>query len=320
MIPYIVRRILQGLVVIVLISVITFVVMRLMPGDPAYLLLGEGEIRISQEQIEAIRRRWGLDRPYHEQYLVWGWNLLRGDFGESLIRTGIPVRQMIFETIPVTARLNVISLALALAVAIPAGIVAGVRRNSPFDYGTAVGSTLGVALPNFWLGLMLIVLFALYVPRWFGELPLIGRVPPFGLRSWQGYILPVLVLTTEQMAVLTRVMRASTLEVLGQDYVRTAYAKGLPNMTVLVRHAVRNALLPVVTVIGFRIAFILSGTIVVETVFALPGIGRLFTDSVFRLDYQVVQSLVVILAVLVVAVNLLTDLTYAIIDPRIRIG
>ena len=204
--------------------------------------------------------------------------------------------------------------------AIPAGIVAGVRRNSPFDYGTAVGSTLGVALPNFWLGLMLIVLFALYVPRWFGELPLIGRVPPFGLRSWQGYILPVLVLTTEQMAVLTRVMRASTLEVLGQDYVRTAYAKGLPNTVVLVRHAVRNALLPVVTVIGFRIAFILSGTIVVETVFALPGIGRLFTDSVFRLDYQVVQSLVVVLAVLVVAVNLLTDLTYAIIDPRIRIG
>ncbi len=320
MIPYIVRRILQGLVVIVLISLITFIVMRLMPGDPAYLLLGEGEIRISQEQMEGIRKRWGLDRPYHEQYLLWGWNLLRGDFGDSLIRTGIPVRQMIFEAIPVTAKLNVISLALALAVAIPAGIVAGVRRNSPFDYSTAVGSTLGVALPNFWLGLMLIVLFALYVPRWFGELPLVGRVPPFGLRSWQGYILPVLVLTTEQMAVLTRVMRASTLEVLGQDYVRTAYAKGLPNMTVLVRHAVRNALLPVVTVIGFRIAFILSGTIVVETVFALPGIGRLFTDSVFRLDYQVVQSLVVVLAVLVVAVNLLTDLTYAIIDPRIRIG
>ena len=305
---------------IVLISLITFIVMRLMPGDPAYLLLGEGEIRISQEQMEGIRKRWGLDRPYHEQYLLWGWNLLRGDFGESLIRTGIPVRQMIFEAIPVTARLNVISLALALAVAIPAGIVAGVRRNSPFDYSTAVGSTLGVALPNFWLGLMLIVLFALYVPRWFGELPLVGRVPPFGLRSWQGYILPVLVLTTEQMAVLTRVMRASTLEVLGQDYVRTAYAKGLPNRTVLVRHAVRNALLPVVTVIGFRIAFILSGTIVVETVFALPGIGRLFTDSVFRLDYQVVQSLVVVLAVLVVGVNLLTDLTYAIIDPRIRIG
>ena len=320
MLPYVTRRILQGILVIVLISVGTFIVIRLMPGDPTYLLLGEGEIRISAEQMEAIRRRWGLDRPYHEQYLVWAWNLLRGDFGDSLIRTGIPVRQMIFESIPVTAILNVTSLGLALLVAIPVGIIAGVRRNSSFDYTTAVGSTLGVALPNFWLGLMLIVLFALYVPRWFGDLPLIGRIPPFGLKSWQGYILPILVLTTEQMAVMTRVMRASTLEVLSQDYVRTAYAKGLPNTIVLVRHAVRNALLPVVTVIGFRIAFILSGTIVVETVFAIPGIGRLFTDSVFRLDYQVVQSLVVVLAVLVVAVNLLTDLTYAIIDPRIRIN
>ena len=320
MLTYIARRILQGAVVIVLISVGTFIVIRLMPGDPTYLLLGEGEIRISQEQMEAIRARWGLDRPHHEQFFLWAWNLLRGDFGDSLIRKGIPVRQMIFEAIPVTAILNVTSLALALLVAIPAGIIAGVRRNSTFDYGTAVGSTLGVALPNFWLALMLIVLFALYVPRWLGDLPLIGRIPPFGLKSWQGYILPVLVLTTEQMAVLTRVMRASTLEVLTQDYVRTAYAKGLPNMIVLVRHAVRNALLPVVTVIGFRIAFILSGTIVVETVFAIPGIGRLFTDSIFRLDYQVVQSLVVVLAVLVVVVNLLTDLTYAIIDPRIRIN
>ena len=231
MLLYITRRILQGLLVLVLISLLTFVVLRLMPGDPAYLLLGEGEIRISEEQMEAIRRRWGLDRPYHEQYLVWAWNLLRGDFGDSLIRTGVPVRQMIFETIPVTIKLNVISLGLAFAVAIPAGIIAGVRRNSPFDYTTAVGSTLGVALPNFWLGLMLIVLFALYVPRWFGDLPLVGRIPPFGLKSWQGYILPILVLTTEQMAVLTRVMRAATLEVLSQDYVRTAYAKGLPNTT-----------------------------------------------------------------------------------------
>lgn len=319
MLLYIVRRLLQGVVVIILISIVTFILMRLMPGDPTYLLLGEGEIRISEEQVEAIRRRWGLDRSYPEQYLIWAWNLLRGDFGESLIRTGVPVRQMIGEAIPVTTILNVTALGLALLVAIPAGIMAGVRRNSTFDYSTAIGSTLGVALPNYWLSLMLIVLFVLYVPGWFGEIPLIGRIPSFGLRSWQGYILPVLVLTTEQMAVLTRVMRAATIEVLAQDYVRTAYAKGLPNIIVLVRHAVRNALLPVVTIIGFRVAFILSGTIIVETVFALPGIGRLLTDSVNRLDYQVVQSLVVVLAVLVVVINLLTDLTYAFIDPRIRI-
>ncbi len=319
MLSYITRRLLQGALVIFLISLITFAVMRLMPGDPVYMLLGEGEIRISQEQIEAIKAKWGLDRPYYEQYLVWAWNLLRGDFGDSLIRTGVPVREMIFEAIPVTAIINVIALFISLAVAIPAGIWAGVKRNSAFDYASAVGSTLGVSLPNFWLGLMLIVLFVLYIPQWFGDIPLIGKIPPFGLRSWQGYILPVLVLTTEQLAVVTRVMRAATIEALGQDYVRTAYAKGLAKYVVITRHAVRNALLPVVTVIGFRIAFILSGTIVVETVFAIPGIGRLFTDSVFRLDYQVVQSLVVVLAVLVVLVNLLTDLTYAIIDPRIRI-
>ena len=319
MLPYITRRLLQGALVIFLISVITFAVMRLMPGDPVYLLLGEGEIRISQEQIDTIKAKWGLDRPYYEQYLVWAWNLLRGDFGDSLIRTGVPVREMIFEAIPVTAIINIIALFISLVIAIPAGIWAGVKRNSSFDYATAVGSTLGVSLPNFWLGLMLIVLFALYIPQWIGDIPLIGKIPPFGLRSWQGYILPVLVLTTEQLAVVTRIMRAATIEALGQDYVRTAYAKGLANYVVITRHAVRNALLPVVTVIGFRIAFILSGTIVVETVFAIPGIGRLFTDSVFRLDYQVVQSLVVVLAVLVVLVNLLTDLTYAFIDPRIRI-
>ena len=185
MLPYITRRLLQGSLVIFLISLITFAVMRLMPGDPVYLLLGEGEIRISQEQIEAIKARWGLDRPYYEQYLVWAWNLLRGDFGDSLIRTGVPVREMIFEAMPVTAIINIIALFISLVVAIPAGIWAGIKCNSSFDYASAVGSTLGVSLPNFWLGLMLIVLFVLYIPQWIGDIPLIGRIPPFGLRSWQ---------------------------------------------------------------------------------------------------------------------------------------
>jgi ABC-type dipeptide/oligopeptide/nickel transport system permease component len=315
---YIAVRILQGLVVIFLISVATFIIMRLMPGDPVYLLLGEGQLRISQEQIEAIRARWGLDRPYHEQYLIWIGNFIRGDFGESLIRTGVPVRQMIFEAVPVTARLNIYALIVALLFAIPGGIWAALRRNSLVDYLNAFGATLGVSMPNFWLGLMLIVLFALYIPQWIGDIPLIGRIPPFGLRSWQGYILPVFVLAVGEMAIFSRVMRSSMLEVLGRDYVRTATAKGLPPHLVIFRHAVRNALLPVITVIGFRIAFLLSGTIIIETVFAVPGIGRLFTDSVFRLDYQVVQSLVVLLAVLVVVVNLITDLSYALIDPRIR--
>jgi peptide/nickel transport system permease protein len=306
---YIAVRLLQGLVVIFLISLATFAIMRLLPGDPVRLLLGEGAVRISQEQIEAIKHRWGLDRPYHEQYLLWLSNMLRGDFGDSLIRTGVPVRDMIFEAIPVTLKLNLMALAVSLAIAIPAGIVAGIRRNSLFDYSATVGSTIGVALPNFWISLMLIVVFSL----------MLGWVPPFGLRSPKGYILPVIVLVTAQTATLTRVMRSGTIEVLQEDYVRTARAKGLAERVVIVRHAVRNALLPVVTVIGLQIAFILSGTIVVETVFAIPGIGRLFTDSVFRLDYQVVQSIVFLLAVLVVVANLLTDLVYAFVDPRIRI-
>ncbi len=317
---YLTFRLLRGALVIVLISVMTFVIMRLMPGDPVYLLLGEGQVQITEAQIAAIRQKWGLDLPYYQQYFVWAGNLLRGDFGTSLIRSGVPVRQIIFEAMPVTALLNFYALGLALLVAVPLGIASATRRNSPVDYATSVGSALGIATPNFWLGLMLIVLFALYVPRWFGEIPLIGRIPPFGVRSWQGYILPVLVLAAEQMAVLVRIMRSAVLEVLPQDFVRTARGKGLPRRRVVWRHVVSNALLPVITVIGFRIAFLLSGTIIIETVFAVPGIGRLFTDSVMRLDYQVVQSLVVVFAVLVVVVNLLTDLVYALVDPRIRIA
>jgi peptide/nickel transport system permease protein len=309
MLRYITVRLLQGAVVIFLISVATFVIMRLLPGDPVYLLLGEGQVQITPEQMEAIRTKWGLDKPYYQQYLIWVNNMFSGNFGTSLIRKGVPVRDMILEAAPVTALLNTYALIAALIVAIPAGILAGIRRNSLFDYIATVGSTLGVSLPNFWLGLVLIVVFSL----WFRLLP------PFGLRSWQGYILPVLVLATEQTAVIARIMRAAMIEVLGQDYVRTAEAKGLAQRMVIVSHAMRNALLPVVSVIGYQVAFLLSGTIVVETVFALPGIGRLLTDSVFRLDYQVVQSIVVILSILVVVVNLITDLTYAVIDPRIRI-
>jgi ABC-type dipeptide/oligopeptide/nickel transport system permease component len=309
MLNFIISRVLQGIVVIVLISLITFIMLRLMPGDPVMLLLGEGAIQITEEQINAIRTKWGLDRSYPEQYLIWASNLLRGDFGESLIRRGVPVRDMIFEALPVTGKISILAVLIALALALPAGIIAAVKRNSPFDYALTLGATAGVALPNFWFGLMGIIVFALLL-RW---------LPPFGLNTWQGYILPVAVLATGEMAIFARVMRAATIEVLGQDYVRTATAKGLSRPTVITRHAVRNALLPVVSVVGFRFAFLFSGTIVIETIFALPGIGRLFVDSVFRLDYQVVQSIVVLLGALVVVANLITDLVYAVVDPRLRV-
>ncbi|MEZ4613259.1 MAG: ABC transporter permease [Caldilineaceae bacterium] len=194
MFGYIVRRLFEGLIVIILISIATFAIMRLMPGDPMDMLLGEGQVRISKEQMEAIRARWGLDEPYYVQYFVWVKNFVTGNLGESLVRQGVPVRDMILEAMPVTATLNIYALLIALGVSIPIGILAGMRRNSPLDYAASVGSALGIATPNFWLALMLIVIFSL----------MLGWLPPFGLRSAKGYILPVIVLATEQMAIFTR--------------------------------------------------------------------------------------------------------------------
>lgn len=305
---YLLARLLQGVAVIFLVATATFFILRLTPGNPVDVLVGEAEV--TPEQVAGIKHLWGLDRPWYVQYASWLGNMARGDFGESVIRTGVPVRTMLAQAAPVTLTLNVAAFAVSLAIAVPAGIVAGVRRYSAFDYAGTVGATLGVALPSFWISLMAIILFAVKL-RW---------LPPFGLQSWTGYVLPVAVLATEQTAVITRLMRGSVASVLHQDYVRTGRAKGLAESAVVLRHAVRNALLPVITVLGYRVAFLLSGTIIVETVFALPGVGRLLTDSVYHLDYQVVQVIALVLAVIVVAANIATDLVYALVDPRIRIG
>jgi len=305
---YVLTRLLQGAAVVVLVATATFVILHLTPGNPVDILVGEAEV--SRPQVEAIEHLWGFDRPLYVQYLTWLTNMARGDFGESVIRTGVPVGTMLAQAAPVTITLNVAAFVVSLAVAIPVGILAGVRRYSMFDYVGTVGATLGVALPSFWISLMAIIFFAVQL-RWF---------PPFGLQSWTGYVLPVAVLATEQTAVIARLMRGSVAGVLHQDYVRTGRAKGLAEPAVVLRHAVRNALLPVITVLGYRVAFLLSGTIIVETVFALPGVGRLLTDSVYHLDYQVVQVIALLLAVIVVAANIATDLVYALVDPRIRIG
>lgn len=304
---YVVARLLQGALVIFLVSVGTFAMLHLIPGDPISLMIGEA--RISQEQVDLIRAKWGLDRPLHIQYLTWIGNMLRGEFGQSVVRAGVPVRTMILEAGRVTITLNLVAFIISVLLAIPAGIAAAVRRYSVFDYVIMVATTIGVALPNFWVGLMLIVVFSLVV-RW---------LPPFGLPGWEGYVLPVAVIVSSQLALLARLMRSSTLDNLGEDFVRTARAKGVAESVVVIRHVVRNALLPIVTVIGYRLAFILSGTIIVETVFALPGLGQLFIESVNRVDYQVVQAIVMLLSVLVVLGNLATDLVYGLIDPRIRI-
>jgi peptide/nickel transport system permease protein len=310
MLRYVIRRLLQGCIVVVLISVATFGILHLTPGDPVFILIGEtGKTQLTPQQIQQVRHYWGLDRPLYVQYFTWVGHMVRGSFGESVIQVGTPVNTILWRAAPVTFKLNALALLLAIAIAIPAGILAGVKQYSVFDYFSNIGATLGVSVPSFWIALMVIILFALKL----------GWLPPFGVSSWKGYILPVLVLSFEQMAIITRLMRSTTVETLGQDFVRTARAKGLAESAVLGRHVVRNSLLPVVTVIGYRVAFLLSGTIIIETVFAVPGIGQLFVNSVYHLDYQVVQAIVFLLSVLVVLANLATDLIYAYIDPRIRL-
>ena len=307
MLRYVVQRLLQGLIVIFLVTLATFIILQLAPGSPVDILIGEAQV--SQEQIDAITHKWGLDQPPHVQYLTWLGNVVTGDLGDSVIRSGTPVSQMLADAAPVTLRLNVLALTLSIAVAIPLGVLAAVRRHSWLDYGSMVGSSLGIALPNYWVALMLIIIFSLRL----------GWLPPFGSGSWKSYVLPVAVLAAQEMAILARLTRGATVELLQQDFVTTARSKGLGERLVVGRHVVRNALLPIVTMIGYRIAFILSGTIVVETVFAWPGLGQLFFTSIDRLDYQVVQAIMLLLSTVVILGNLVTDLAYAYIDPRIRL-
>jgi peptide/nickel transport system permease protein len=307
MLAYMVQRIFQGVIVLFLVTLLTFGIMQAAPGDPIDLMVGEAQI--TQEEFDRIRERWGLDKPWYEQYVTWLGNFLRGDLGRSVVRTGVPVHEMILEAAWPTLQLNILAMILATSIAIPAGVFAAVKRYSIFDSGTMIWASAGVALPNFWVGLMLIILFALTL----------GWLPSYGSGSWQHFIMPVLVLAINETALLTRLMRGTTLEVMNQDFVNTARSKGLRENSILIRHIVRNAMLPSVTVIGLRVAFLLSGTIVVETIFAWPGIGQLFITSVNRLDYQVIQAIVVLFTLFVVLANIITDFIYAIIDPRIRV-
>jgi ABC-type dipeptide/oligopeptide/nickel transport system permease component len=216
---------------------------------------------------------------------------------------------MLMDAAPVTIRLNLLAILVSTSIAVPLGVLAAVKRHSWVDYGSMVGASIGIAMPNYWIGLMLIILFSLQL----------GWLPPYGSGSWKSYVLPVTVLAIQEMAILARLTRGATVELLNQDFVTTARAKGLREWVVVGKHVLRNALLPIVTLIGFRLSFILSGTIVVETVFAWPGVGQLFFTSIDRLDYQVVQAIVLVLSTLVVVGNLVTDLVYAYVDPRIRI-
>ncbi len=307
MVAFLIQRLLQGIVVLFIVTFFTFGLMQLAPGDPIDIMVGEAII--TDEQIELIQDKWGLNRPWYEQYFTWLSNFVQGDFGQSVVRTGVPVSDMVIEAMGPTLKLNALAITFALVLAIPAGIMAAVKQYSVFDSGIMVWASAGVALPNFWIALMLIVLFT-------GQL---GWLPSSTTGTWKHWVMPVAVLAINETAILARLSRGSTLEVINQEYVTTARAKGLSERLVMVRHVVRNALLPIVTVLGLRVAFLLSGTIVVETIFAFPGIGRLFITSVDRLDYQVVQAITVMFVLFVIVANIATDLLYGIIDPRIRV-
>lgn len=309
---YIIRRILLIIPVLFGASLLVFIALRLAPGDPATALAGE---QATPELVAQIRKDMGLDQPLPVQYVIYVAKLLQGDWGKST-KTNSPVLDEILRRLPNTITLAVSSLTLAALVGILLGVLASIKPYSWIDGGSMTLALLGVSMPVFWLGLMLMVFFAVVLPRWLG---LSGPIfPPTGSGTWQHLVMPTITLAANSMAILARMTRATMLEVLRQDYVRTARAKGLRERGVIFRHALRNALIPVVTIMGLQFGILLSGAVLTETVFAWPGIGRLLVDSISYRDYPMVQGIILFIAMGFTFVNLAVDILYAFLDPRIH--
>ena len=309
---YALRRIIQMIPVLLIVSIVVFMIIHLIPGDPAELIAGSNA---TPEQIEALRREYGLDQPLWIQYLIWLGNVLTGDLGNSIVNN-FPVNTLVMQRIPATVELAIASALIGAIIAFPLGIISALRPGSLVDFFTTVFSALSFAIPAFWLAILLILLFSLEL-RW---LPPSGR-PEFSeqpLEHLKSLILPAMTLGIALAAKLTRFLRSSMLDVINQDYTRTARAKGLAERLVVTRHAVRNALIPVVTIFGLQIGDLLSGAIIVESIFAWPGVGRLTIQSVGWRDYAILQASVMFIVLAFLVVNLLTDLTYGLLNPRIR--
>jgi peptide/nickel transport system permease protein len=316
---YIAQRVWQLIPVLLLVSLAVFLIVRLIPGDPVLVMMGvdpEERARISETQYLAMQQQLGLDRPIYVQYVNWLGRIVQGDMGLSL-RSRRPIFEVIFERYPATIYLAVISLVVGVVIALPAGVIAAIKQNTRADYAAMGFALWGIAMPNFWLALMLIVLFSLHL----GWLPSIGYASPFEapFRFLQHACLPAVVMGTDLAAPLTRYIRAEMLEQLKQDYVRTAWAKGMPTRIVIVRHALKNSMIAAVTVVGLQTARLLGGSTIVETVFSWPGIGRLVIEGVYSRDYPVVQGSVLLIAVTYVFINLIVDIGYKWLDPRIKL-
>ena len=314
MTTYILRRLVMLVPVLIVVGVVVFGLVHLTPGDPAAVILGD---RATPEDIARLREQLGLNDPLPVQFVRWFSNVLRLDFGESIF-LGEPVTQALLDRVQPTVLLTVYALSIQVIIGIPAGILAAVRHNSPLDRVLTVMAISGSAVPTFFLGILLILIFAVRL-RW---LPSGGYVPfvEDPAAHLKAMLLPAFALGFSAAGLLARLVRSSMLDVLREDYVRTAFAKGLPEQLVIVRHALRNALIPALTIVGVSIGALLGGAVVTETVFTIPGMGRLVVQSIARRDYPVIQGAIIAIAMTYVLVNLIVDVLYVYIDPRVRLG
>ncbi|MFH1485071.1 MAG: ABC transporter permease [Chloroflexota bacterium] len=316
---YIAKRLLLFVPVMVLVSILIFLIMRIAPGDVAiYILAGpDGEGSFTQEELNKLRQHLGLDKPVYEQYLSWIGGLLRLDLGDSLV-SARPVAEELRDKLPLTIELAMLTLFISLLIAIPSGVISAIRQDTWVDYLFRVASIGGLTMPTFWTA-SLIMLALILAFRW---IPPMGFVSLFDepLQNIQQLIFPAIALGYFFAAVVARMTRSTMLEVLRQDYIRTAWSKGLREGVIVSRHALKNALLPVITISGFQFGTLLGGTVIMESIFALPGVGRALIDSVTFRDYPMVQSIILLMAFWFLMINLLVDLIYAWFDPRIRYG
>jgi len=301
---YVLRRLWQSALTLVGVSVLVFVILRVVPGDPAKMLLPDGA---PQSAVDELNRQLGLHEPLHVQYAIFVRSVFRGDFGQSF-QYRAPALQVVVDRLGATVQLALAALVITVGVGVSLGIVAAVRRGTGYDYASTVLAVLGQSLPNFWLGIMLILLFGVAL-RW---------LPTSGFESWRHLILPAVTLAAFPMALVARLTRSSLLEILGRDFIRTGRAKGLAERAVILRHALRNAAVPLLTVLGLQIGTLLGGAVITESVFAWPGMGKLVVDAIFFRDFPVVQTVLILSATIFVLINLLVDLLYTVIDPRIR--
>jgi peptide/nickel transport system permease protein len=325
MLPYAIRRVLLSIPLLVGITFVSFIVIHLAPGEPTELQQGDLSAEANAEVRKLLREEFGLDQPLPVQYWRWLTRVVRLDFGKSFAPDGRPVMEKIRERLPVTLLLNAIELAIIVALALPLGVASAIRQYSAFDKLTTVFVFVGFATPDFWLALLLMILFGVQL----GWLPISGlrsmnwEYLPAWKQPWDllsHLILPVAVATFGGLAGFSRYMRQSMLEVVRQDYVQTARSKGLAERVVIGKHALRNAVLPLVTILGLSLPGLIGGSVIIETIFAIPGMGQLMVQAVFERDYPVIMGNLVIVAVLTLAANLFADIAYGLVDPRIRVA